>query len=1104
MTDTDGNPNGHTTGQRSRIRRPAPPAPEPAPRAPRRAEPAPDLSRSPRDTVTVTDAEAGGTASDADVVRSTGSMAIATLISRITGFIRNVLIGATLGPAVASAFNTANTLPNLITEIVLGAVLTSLVVPVLVRAEREDPDRGEAFVRRLLTMALALLGIITVGSVIAAPVLTRIQLNSAGEVNVPLATAFAYLLLPQIIFYGIFSLFMAVLNTKGVFKPGAWAPVANNVIAIVTLLAYWLLPGFISNDAPGDLADPHILLIGLGTTLGVVVQALIMVPPLLKAGINLKPLWGIDDRIRQFAGMGIAIVAYVAVSQAGYIVTTRIASTADAAAPTVYQQAWLLLQVPYGIIGVTLLTAIMPRLSRNASAGDNDAVVRDLTVGTKLTMLALIPVVVFFTAFGIQIANALFAYGAFPPETADILGWTLSFSAFTLIPYALVLLHLRVFYAREEAWTPTFIIFGITVVKIALSSLAPLVASSRELVVVLLGAANGFGFVAGAVIGILLLHRVLGALGGRDVLRTCLWALGSSAVGVGAGWLVDWVLAATPVMSLGSIGYLIRMLSSGIAFLVTTALVLSRSGLAEVRTIGGVFGRIPGLRRFAPEREADDEPLPEPTAQSVIGESAAMAGEGFIASPMLPPMPSEGSRPPRFVPGEIVGGGRFRLISEESARPGVRFWRARTIHEPREIGLVFINVVDAPHVGRTVPQAAQEIAGTARALQDARLPGVAPILEVRATRTNVTVVTEWVDGVALKALDHQRDADGNRQQLDAAACALAVADLLESIARARAADTTLGLDATDRLRVRVDGHIRLAFPAPLTGSTTDADYRSAVSLLDGLLGRCDRVPDAIAERAAAARRGTDPAQLAENLREAAYAGDADDLHDAMTVEAEAARSSGGHGRMAGAMAGTRAWGLGTLVVILVLIAAVAGIVLMASLDDRKDSPLTKDSVRRGGTAVEKAISEKPSIIGAAEWQAPNPNPQAGPDNPQDAPLAVDGDPATAWSTSPYLTPFAPPPQGFKAGVGLMVQLASASEASEAVVEGSPGAVVEIRAAAGPEPVDPATLPLLGTVALGEGPMTVALAPHERTSWVLIWVTGLPPSGTASIADIQLR
>ena len=179
-----------------------------------------------------------------------------------------------------------------------------------------------------------------------------------------------------------------------------------------------------------------------------------MLPYIRKSRVSLKPLWGIDSRLKQFGGMAAAIVVYVGISQFGYFVTSRIAASADALAPNIYQQAWLLLQVPYGIIGVTLLTAIMPRLSRNAADGDDKAVVEDLVMGSKMTYIALIPIVIFFTIFGTDIAKGLFAYGKFDVEAATVLGWTLSFSAFTLLPYSTVLLHLRVFYAREEAWTP--------------------------------------------------------------------------------------------------------------------------------------------------------------------------------------------------------------------------------------------------------------------------------------------------------------------------------------------------------------------------------------------------------------------------------------------------------------------------------------------------------------------------------------------------------------------------------------------------------------------------------------------------------------------------
>ena len=558
-------------GARGRIVRASPPAPVPE----KRPTPAVQDTTVPpeKDKSALTGRNAENESSNQDVIRATGTMAIATLLSRITGFLRQMLIGATLGATVGTAFSSANQIPNLVTEIVLGAVLTSLVVPVLVRAEKEDTDRGETFVRRLFTLAFSILGIVTIASVVLAPFLTRMMLPEDSKANAVQATSLAFLLLPQILFYGLFALFQAVLNTKNIFGPGAWAPVVNNVISISVLLAYRFLPGQLDPHEPTPVADPHVMRLGLGTTTAVMVQCLILLPYLKKAGINLRPKWGLDARIKQFGGMALAIITYVAISQLGYVITSRVAAYADAGAPLVYQNAWLMLQVPYGVIGVTLLTAIMPRLSRNAADGDVDAVVRDLTLGSKLTFIALIPIVIFMTGFGVPIARALFQYGAYGAESAEQLGLTISFSAFTLIPYALVLLHLRVFYAREEAWTPTFIIAGITLTKIVLTLLAPLMTSNPDRVVILLGTANGFGFVSGAVIGGFLLKRKLGSLGGKAVTQTVLWASGAGLVGLVVSWVLYRGVNFLLPENLSSIVSLIKVAVLGVIFLIATGLV---------------------------------------------------------------------------------------------------------------------------------------------------------------------------------------------------------------------------------------------------------------------------------------------------------------------------------------------------------------------------------------------------------------------------------------------------------------------------------------------------------------------------------------------------
>lgn len=764
---------GGDAGLRGRIIAPTPPAPVPARRRSPQATARPGEDRSTLRTAPshkaaadVSGAEeaqpdssgtsggAGGAGtSDGDIVRSTGSMAIATLFSRITGFIRTVLIGSSLGLAVATAFNVANTLPNLITEIVLGAVLTSLVVPVLVRAEKEDADHGAAFIRRLFTLAFSLLALVTLASLLGAPLLTRMMIPTDGEVNLTQSTSFAYWVLPQILCYGLFSLFMAVLNTKGIFKPGAWAPVANNVVSIAVLLVYHYLPNQLSDTAPSGLFDPHVLLLGLGTTAGVAVQLLIMIPPLRRAGISLRPLWGIDDRLRSFGGMALAIIVYVAISQLGYIIVTNIANRVDHAALTIYQNHWLLLQMPYGIIGVTLLTAIMPRLSRKAAEGDDRGVVDDLTLGTKLTFIALIPVVVFFMGFGPQIADGLFQYGRFDSDSAQILGSTLQFSAFTLIPYALVLLHLRVFYAREEAWTPTFIIAGIITTKVALSYLGAQVASEPQRVVVLLGAANGFGFVAGAIIGVVLLRRKLGSLGSQTILRTSGWALGSAVVGVAVALVADHFIGGVlggALRFLGSFGTLFILAVDGVVFLVVTGIVLSFSKLPEVANLGVALGRLPVVGKLIRVDPAAQIQVEQPSALEL--NSQFIGSDTFAASPVPPPMSAGVVRGPRLVPGAPVSDGRFRLLVDHGSVPGARFWQAREQNTGRMVALVFVDTSGtspmAPASPAAAAGAAAEVTRRTRRLAALHHPAIAPNIEVSAYRSGCLVVADWVEGTS--------------------------------------------------------------------------------------------------------------------------------------------------------------------------------------------------------------------------------------------------------------------------------------------------------------------------------------------------------------------
>ncbi|MFT3901514.1 MAG: murein biosynthesis integral membrane protein MurJ [Gordonia sp. (in: high G+C Gram-positive bacteria)] len=473
--------------------------------------------------------------SDESVVRTGGSIALATLISRITGFIRTVLLVALLGGGVASAFQAAYVLPNMIAEVVLGAVLTAIVIPVLVRAESEDPDGGEGFINRLYTLTVVLLGSVTVLAVIAAPILAVMNVGSNSKVDQPLTTALAYLLLPEILFYGLSALFMAILNVKNVFKPGAWAPVLNNIVQIATLVLFRVMPGELTLN-PVKMTNPQLLVLGIGTTLGVVVQAVVLLPYLRRAGVRFRLKWGLDARLRTFGNMAAAIVVYVLVLQVGLVITNRIAAAHAETGIIAYATHWQLLQLPYGVLGVTILTALMPRLSRNAAADDTDAVKADLSLATRLTMVSLVPVVAFMTFFGPYIGLAIFSFGKFSASDASQLGSVLAWGAFTLIPYAMTLVQLRVFYAREDAWTPTAMVVGITVVKVASSFLGPVLFDDPDLIIRWLALSNGLGYLVGAIVGHYLLRSRLGNEPGSGVARTTLVTLVASLAAVAATW----------------------------------------------------------------------------------------------------------------------------------------------------------------------------------------------------------------------------------------------------------------------------------------------------------------------------------------------------------------------------------------------------------------------------------------------------------------------------------------------------------------------------------------------------------------------------------------
>ena len=518
--------------------------------------------------------------------RSSTMMAVASLVSRITGFLRQVALFTALGATILNdAYTVANTLPNIVYELLLGGALSSVMIPLLVRAQKEDPDGGEAYTHKLITLAAVALLLATAIGVAASPLLTQLYMGAGATstADPELATTLAYLLLPQIFFYGLGAILGAILNSKGAFGAFAWAPVFNNVVVLGVVAAYLVVPD-----------DAQLLVLGVGTTIGIVVQTLVLLPALGRAGFRYRPLWGWDQRLTQASGLAGWALLYVLIGQAGLIVTTRIATGADGGAYAIYSNAWLLLQVPYGVLGVSLLTALMPRMSRAAADGRTDDLAADLGLGSKLASVLLVPISVLLTVFGTAVGVALFGVRSGNLEGANDLGAVLAVSAFGLLPFAITMLQLRVFYALTDSRTPTLIQLFTVGVKVPMLLACPALLRPED-VVLGLAAANSASFVAGAVLGQVLLRRRLGRLPTGAILATTGRALLASAVAALAAYGVVVLLGSGPLAGISPVARAWTVLV--VALLVAAPVTLLAMRLLRLRELD------PVLRRF--ERHAD-------------------------------------------------------------------------------------------------------------------------------------------------------------------------------------------------------------------------------------------------------------------------------------------------------------------------------------------------------------------------------------------------------------------------------------------------------------------------------------------------------------------
>jgi putative peptidoglycan lipid II flippase len=455
-------------------------------------------------------------------------MAVGTLVSRVTGMIRTFVLVAAIGTlALGNAYQYANGLPNTVYNLAIGGVLTAVIVPLLVNAAKRDADRGAGYDQRMFTLVtLVLAGITLVATIAAAPIAILYDLQATGNER-HLLVIFAYFFIPQIFFYGVSSLAGAILNARGHFAAPAWTPVVNNIVVIAVTIAFMVIAGISQTVANGNVTTSEVWFLGIGTTAGIVAQTAALIPALRRVGFQWRLRF--DFRRYEFAEIGRMsgwMFGYVITTQVAFWVTAAVSSTADKWALqhnypvgigySAYTNAWLLFQLPYAIVAISVITALLPRMSANASDRRYDLVRADFSAGVRLGSVIVAPAALVLAVLGPALGVTLLSWGADSARSAAYLGLVFSVFSLGLMPYMLFQLLLRVFYAMHDSRTPALIGLLTMVVNIG-TNLVALVVFPKTEVVAALGAGFGLANVVGALVAWRVLSRRLRGLGGRQI-----------------------------------------------------------------------------------------------------------------------------------------------------------------------------------------------------------------------------------------------------------------------------------------------------------------------------------------------------------------------------------------------------------------------------------------------------------------------------------------------------------------------------------------------------------------------------------------------------------
>jgi putative peptidoglycan lipid II flippase len=527
-------------------------------------------------------------------------MALGVLASRGTGFLRTFMLLYALGIGrLADAYNNANALPQTVYYLFLGGIFTSVVVPLLVSAAKNDPDRGEAYAERIFTLGvIALLTVTVIGTLLAGPLVDLYAGNLGKSAQAvaehPEMVLIARFAMPQIFFFGMDSLLGAILNTRGRFGANMWTPVINNVVVITVVGIYIATVGLHKTTVTVSPFGVHLL--AVGALLGIMIQSIALFPVLRRAGFSMHLRFDFRrSEIREIRRMADWMLGYVGSQSAGNLVVQRVANSAVAHGATAgysaYFNSWQLFQLPYAVVGISVISALLPRMSGHATDRRYSRVREDFSTGVRVASVIVVPASVFLAVLGAPLCEFLFAHGSTSPESARYLGEIFGVFALGLMPFLLTQLQLRVFYSFHDNRAPALIgmmmlVVGVTGDLVALEVLPP-----RQLVIGL-AAAYGLVTLTGAVAAWPLLLRRVGSLDGWRITRSLVRMFLATLPGVVFAFATMAVVGSVfPAPS--TLYGLVSTVVGGSGALLLYAICARLLGIEEFRTlVRSVAGRI--------------------------------------------------------------------------------------------------------------------------------------------------------------------------------------------------------------------------------------------------------------------------------------------------------------------------------------------------------------------------------------------------------------------------------------------------------------------------------------------------------------------------------